>query len=1089
MPKFRFLLCLSLLALVALAPAAIAQVTTGNIAGNVTTRQDNSALPGVTVEAVHTPTGTRYSTVAGANGYYLIPNARVGGPYRVTATLEGFKPTTAENVEVRIGETTNVPLALGLATVSEAITVTAVSDPIINPNHTGSESQVSTKQIENLPTVNRSLQDFARTNPYFTVDASDATATVVNVAGRNNRYNNIQIDGAVNNDLFGLAGTGTPGGQANTQPISLDAIQQLQLVVSPYDVRQGGFTGGGINAVTRSGANRFEGSVFGTKRNPSYVGKWVKGQNTSAPGFVDVNKPFTTFKQSQYGGRIGGPILRDRLFFFTSGERNRLNQPNGTSADGSAATNYANATQDAVCGGVASCSAARLGSILKTKYNYDPGPLGDITKNNPSDLFFGRLDFNANNSNSVTVRHNYVSASNDVIADRSASRFRFPSSIYSFESKTNSSVAQANSVFSATMFNEARIGYQTIREHRTTPVIFPSIEIGGANQNATLNAGTERFSGANALDQKITELTDDFTLVRGNHQFVFGTHNEIFKFKNLFLSEFYGYYFFPTVAAFEQGAQPTEYRISFANGSNPRAPVAFKASQYGLYGSDTWHVNNNLSLVLGLRADRPQFPDTPVFNPLVSSALPGYSTSFKPKNTIVWSPRLGFNWNPLVGGNQQVRGGLGIFSGRAPYVWISNAYGGTGIATVALVCTAATNCTRPAFNPDPNNQPRNLNVTGGGAVSVDMVDPNFKFPRVLRGTLGYDRDLIFGIRGTVEALYSKVQEDIYYINANRTQSGTSALDGRPTYSLVSTQIFDATFLTNTTKGHEFTQTLQFIRPFTHGLTMGASYAHQDAKSAFEGTSSRAISNWRFEHTKGDIFTPAVANSVFLQKHRFNASVTYDLPTGPVTHTFGLYWNAQSGRPYSLLFGTDINKDQYATNDLLYIPGGADKMILCPSQTPGSTVPTAAAPCGTGRTALDASIFSNFVSSAGINPNQARILNKYESFEPWSRTVDFHYSLALPVRTVRAQIDADILNLLHMLNKDWGNVYFISNQNTSPVTYLGQDPGTGKPVYREASTTLNADGTRNFGSLTPGKQFQVADLRSRWQARLGLRLSF
>ena len=254
MPKFRFLLCLALLALVALAPIAFAQVTTGNIGGTVTTRQDNSVLPGVTVEAVHTPTGTRYSTVAGANGYYLIPNARVGGPYRVTATLEGFKPTTAENVEVRIGETTNLPLALGLATVSEAITVTAISDPIINPNHTGSESQVSTKQIENLPTVNRSLQDFARTNPYFTVNPTDPTGTEMNVAGRNNRYNNIQIDGAVNNDLFGLAGTGTPGGQANTQPISLDAIAQLQLVVSPYDVRQGGFTGGGINAVTRSGA-------------------------------------------------------------------------------------------------------------------------------------------------------------------------------------------------------------------------------------------------------------------------------------------------------------------------------------------------------------------------------------------------------------------------------------------------------------------------------------------------------------------------------------------------------------------------------------------------------------------------------------------------------------------------------------------------------------------------------------------------------------------------------------------------------------------------------------------------------------------
>jgi outer membrane receptor protein involved in Fe transport len=1071
-----------------LPPALLAQsVTTGTIAGTVTSIADRSALPGVTIEVVHVPTSTRYSTVSGATGYYELPNVRVGGPYRVTASLQGFKNVTAQNIDVRLGETSDVDLKMELAPVSEAITVTATPDPIINPGHTGAESQVSTKQIETLPTVNRTLQDFARTNPYFTIRASDATATEMNVAGRNNRYNNIQIDGAVNNDLFGLAATGTPGGQAATNPISLDAIQQIQLVVSPYDVRQGGFTGGGVNAVTRSGTNRFQGSIFGTKRNPSYVGKWVPGLTSTPDGFVIQNKKVTTFDQSQYGGRIGGPILRDRLFFFTSGERNRRNAPDGTSADGSAATTYSNAVQDAVCGGAPGCSAARLADDLKTKYNYDPGSLGDITKNRPSDLLFGRLDFNATNSNQLIVRHNYVKASDDVVSDRTGGRFRFPTSIYSFVSKTNSSVAQLNSVFTATSFNEARVTYQTIREHRQTPVIFPSIEIGGQNQNATLNAGTERFSGANALDQKITELTDDFTLVHGNHTITVGTHNEMFKFKNLFLSEFYGYYFFPTVAAFEAGTVQ-EYRISFATGSNPKAPTAFKASQYGLYASDQWHLNNNVTLTFGLRADKPDFPDTPAFNPLVSSALPGFSTSFKPKDATVWSPRFGFNWNPLTKTAQQVRGGLGIFAGRTPYVWISNAYGGTGVATVALVCTAATNCTRPAFNPDALNQPKNLQTAGGGAVSVDMVDPNFKFPRVLRGTLGYDRDLIWGIRGTVEALYSKTQEDIYYQNVNRKQTGTSPLDGRPTYALVSTQIFDATLLTNTSKGHEFTQTVQFVRPFTHGLTMSASYAHQSAKSAFEGTSSRAISNWRFQHTMGDIFTPTEGTSAFEIKHRVNASISYSIPTGPLNHTFGVYWNAQSGRPYSLLFGTDINRDQYSTNDLLYIPGGADKFILCPSQTPAATVPTAAAPCGTGRTPLDSNIFQNFVSSAGINPNKARTLNKYESHEPWSRNLDLHYALELPVRTVRAEIDADILNFLHLLNKDWGNVYFVSNQNTSPVTYIGNDP-SGKPVYREASTTLNPDGTRSFGSLTPGRQLSAADLPSRWQARLGLRLSF
>jgi hypothetical protein len=393
---------------------------------------------------------------------------------------------------------------------------------------------------------------------------------------------------------------------------------------------------------------------------------------------------------------------------------------------------------------------------------------------------------------------------------------------------------------------------------------------------------------------------------------------------------------------------------------------------------------------------------------------------------------------------------------------------------VALACLTSAGCTPPAFNPDVNAQPKGLGSTG--SLSVDMVDPNFKFPRVLRGTLGYDRDLIWGIRGTIEGLYTKTQEDIYYQNVNRVQTGTSPLDGRPTYSLVSTKLVDATFLTNTSKGNEFIQTLQLNRPFSHGLTLAASYAHQNAKSAFDGGSSRAISNWRFQHTQGDIFTPTLGRSQFEVKNRINASASYNVPTGPVSHTFGLFWNAQSGRPYSLLFGTDINKDRYSTNDLLYIPGGADKMILCPSN---AKTPTATAPCGAGITALDSTRFSDFISAAGLNPNQARILNKYESFEPWSRELDFHYGLELPFKTVRTEIDADILNLLNLFDKNAGVVKYVSNQNYSPVAYQGIDAASGKPIYRE----------RFNGALTPGNQFNIADLRSRWQARLGLRVSF
>ncbi|MEA2462953.1 MAG: hypothetical protein QOJ98_700, partial [Acidobacteriota bacterium] len=514
MSALRRLLYLTAVVLLAVTPLTQAQVTTGNIAG-VVAASDESALPGVTVEALHVPTGTRYDAVTGSNGRYTIPNVRVGGPYRVSATLEGFRPVTVENLTVGLGSTAEVPITLQLAAVSEAITVTATTDSIINSNRTGAASEVSTEQIEQLPTVNRSLQDFARTNPYFVVDAQDFSATRINVAGRNNRYNSIQIDGAVNNDLFGLADTGTPGGQTDAQPISVEAIQALQLVVSPYDVRQGGFTGGGINAVTRSGTNEWSGSVFGSQRSPDLIGSYPN------------SRPIADFTHDQYGGRFGGPILRDRLFFFVSGEISRRESPTGFSVDGTSGQQVGNPARD---------EAVAVRNLLMSRYNYDPGTLGDFSAATNSDLFFVRADMNVTNNHQLTLRHNYVDAARDVWGGRTSSRYTFDTATYAQADETNSTVAQLNSVFSANAYNEARVSLQTIKDKRAVPVIFPSIEIGGTERNGRVTAGTERFSGANALDQEVLELTDDFTYVRGNHTVTVGTHNEFFEFKNTFLS-------------------------------------------------------------------------------------------------------------------------------------------------------------------------------------------------------------------------------------------------------------------------------------------------------------------------------------------------------------------------------------------------------------------------------------------------------------------------------------------------------------------------------------------------------------------------
>ncbi|HKR65840.1 MAG TPA: carboxypeptidase regulatory-like domain-containing protein [Thermoanaerobaculia bacterium] len=1035
-------------------------MTTGSLTG-VVKAADGSALPGVTIEAVHTPTGTRYSDVTGVDGRYNIPNVRVGGPYTVTASLEGFKPTTAKNLDVILGTPTEVPLTLQLSTVSESITVTATADDIINPNKTGSSSEVSEEAIETLPTVNRSLQDFARTNPYFVVDAQDFSATRVTVAGRNNRYNSIQIDGAVNNDLFGLADTGTPGGQTDAQPISLDAIQQLQLVVSPYDVRQGGFTGGGMNAVTRSGTNKFTGSIFGGRRSPDLVGDGPYEQ------------PVGDFTQDQWGGRLGGPIFRDKLFFFVSGEMNRKKSPTNISTLNPGTPG--NTTADVAAG------ALRLSNFLKSKYNYDPGTLGDFSAATDSDLAFGRIDWNVNNSNQLTLRHNYVKAGRDVFGGRTETRWTFDTATYTQADETNSTVAQLNSVFTANAYNEARVSFQTIKDAREVPVVFPSVEIGATARNGTWTAGTERFSGANSLDQDILELTDDFTLVAGNHTVTIGTHNEFFTFKNLFLSEAFGYYFFPTMDQWETGQLACvgtvcpEYRVSFATGSDPRRPTTFDAGQYGLYANDSWRANNQLTFTFGLRVDKPTFPDAPSFNQQVQTLI-RRDTSNTASERPVFSPRIGFNWQPTAGGNQQVRGGIGIFAGRTPYVWISNAYANTGVESVALSCVMTTNpatsCTPPAFNANVDQQPKTLG--SGGSLSVDLIDPDFNFPRVMRATLGYDRNLFWGIRGSAEVLMSKTMEDVFYYNVNREATGTvSPLDGRPMFKRVNNGIADAILLSNTGAGEETTFTLQLNRPFANGLVLGANYAHQDANSSFDATSSRAISNWQFRHTKGNIFAHDVSRSAFEIEHRINLSASYNFATGPLSHTVGLYYNMQSGRPYSIMMGGDPNGDGFSTNDLLYVPS-PDKVIYEYSNGSRAASPDGVTP---------AQAFANFMSFLGVSPTEGRILDRYEFTEPWVRQLDVHYAIELPVTFLRTEVSFDINNALALFDKNAGITKFVSNQNFTVLNYRGIDTATGKHIYREAST----------GAFAPASQLGGGNsgnnTRSRWQARLGLRVSF
>ena len=1006
----RFLPLAACVAVLLLLPAmtAFAQETTSGLQGTVAMKTDGSALPGVSVEAVHVPTGTHYRAVTTSKGYFAILNLRPGGPYTVTAKISGFKTETQKDITVALGETRDLDFALEIEAVRQAVEVTASEIPFISPDRMGSTSAVSQDEIKTLPTIRRQFQDFARTNPYVNVTPNDITQTTITFAGKNNRYNSVQIDGAVNNDIFGLSTTGTPGGLTDTQPISLDTIQELQVAVSPYDIKQGGFTGGAINMITRSGTNDFHGSVYGSTRNENSIGSKLPQAYGDA-----ADRPVATFTQDQYGARLGGPIWRDRLFFFGAGERNKLTQPTGGAADGSGANNYNNPAQ-----------AALFQSVLINQYGYNPGGLGDYNQRTNSDLLFGRLDVNATDSNQVTFRYNYVNALQDVNSqNRNSTAYTFETAGYTITDKTNSGVLQVNSVFGKDSFNQGRVGYQTIRDVRAVPVQFPSIYIcGSANSFCSgsgtyqLVAGTERSSGANVLNQDLLEVTDDFTFIKGNHTITIGTHNEFFKFYNLFIQDIYGTYYFNSVADLQKGTA-ARYAIQFANVGDGASQ--FRAQQWGLYVGDQWRVSNSLTVNLGLRFDLPRLLDSPTYNPLVYSTF-GVDTSVVPNNNQMISPRLGFNWSPGQSGNDQVRGGVGVFAGRTPFVWISNNYGNTGIGITNL---SASNVTFNPAQPPPTNFP-----PGTSAITTNGINPDFKFPQVLRSTLAYDRELPMGIRGSVEYMFTKTLEDIFYYNLGRVDSGTKTPWGTPVYKQYSQQISNMFYLDNTTRGEQQDLVVSLEKRFPFGLYVLGTYAYMNAKAGFEGTSSVAQSNWQFYPTNGDIYTQQLTRSQWEVPHRFNVVVSQAFKTGPLLHNVGFVYFAQSGQPYSILMGGDANNDGATGNELLYVPQNYNDIVW-----KGAGAPTEAQ-------------WNNYLSMTGLDKYVGRVESRNGLDAPWIHSLDFHYDITLPISVVQVQLTFDVLNLINFINNNSGLLRYVTNQTYTALTYSGVDAATGKPIY-------------------------------------------
>ena len=1030
-------------AMVTAPPAAAQTVTTGSMGGTIED-QHGGRLPGVTVVAVHTTTGTSYQTVSQADGRFSILNVRVG-TYVVKATLSGFKDSELKDVIISLGEERTVLFKLELASVSTEITVTAEATPI-NVTSAGTGGNVSNIVKEALPTITRSITDIVRTNVYFNPMGHNEDTPIASVAGRSQRYNSLQIDGAVNNDLFGLAaGAGVPGGNAATQPISLDAIQELQLVVSPYDVRQSGFSGGGINAITKTGTNTIRGTAFVFGRNQKWVGKNIN------------NQAISKFSDYQTGFSLGGPIVRNKVFFFGTFDMQRRDTPSGFSV-GQTGVPFAPGREPDV---------DRFLNILRTRYDYDIGPNArdEFIRQQNNDKFFARADFNLGRSQ-LTIRHNFINAYSDN-GFPSATTYVFPDGFHRFNSETNSTVGQITTRF-ASGVNEARVALTRVRDSRDpdfSPEPFPQVSVslaaGGGLQAATLRAGLDGPSQANQLDQDILEITDDYTRIMGSHQITLGTHNEFFKFRNLFINGANGTWNFTSLDNFELGLA-NGFTHTFSNTPDPLQPAKFKVNHMTFYAGDQWRVHPRWTVTYGTRVDVTRFPDKPTANPVAVENF-GFATDEVPNNTV-WSPRAGFNWDRKGTGREQIRGGFGLFAGRTPYVWISNQYGTTGVDFTRLSVSNLPASSLLTFVPDPNNQPTSLAGVTPATNEIDLIHPDFKYPSILRGNLAYDRELPLGLYGTVEFLWSSTVNDVRYENLNLRQTGALALDGRPVFARnVVPTLNDVILLTNTDDGGSWSFATEVRRPFSNGLFVNVSYLYGEAETVMDGIRDQALSNWFNVYVPGDPNHPPLTRSDYDPGHRFTITASYDIRIGRgYTANASVFYSGQSGRPYTLLFGTpptgsqNLNGDQQNLNDNLYLPTSTDQINY------------------TNGTYADLLLFMQREECTARQIGQ--IMERNSCRAPWINTLDARFAFNLPVRRVRAEITLDILNLINLFDSKGGQFQYAMFNDILAVA----------PTVTNGVLT-----TYNLGTITSPtfQKYTRSDLRSRWQMQLGGRVRF
>lgn len=1082
---------------------AVAMITTFAFGQGATTSAFNGkvydakgvSLPGATVQFTHLPTGTKYGTVTNANGSFLVPNVKPGGPYSMVVTFVGYNEFQKNDIQADLGESIQIIANLSDKDVKlQEVVISGNLNKVFNSSRTGASTNVSSKDITTMPTISRSLNDFTRLSPQVSVSGSS-----ISVAGSNNRYNNFQIDGTVNNDVFGLSNTGTNGGQAGVQPISIDAIEEISLVVAPFDVRQSGFTGGGINAVTKGGTNTIKGTAYLMGNNESLVGKYSRAQKKNAK----VGK----YDDKTYGFSLGGPLVKDKLFLFVNGELAKKSTPSSF--------NIGAGSQ------ITQAQAQSFVDELVKKGITNHGGFDSYNNDKESGKFFARLDYNISEKHKMVVRYNYVKATDDNLS-RGEKSLVLNNGGYVFNSKTQGVVAELNSRFTPVFSNEFRFGYTSVRDYRETMGSkLPNIQLSNYNAGDGLKftAGSEQYSAANSLDQDIYTITDNFNMFFGKHNFTIGTHNEIYKFKNVFIRDNTGTYTFSTFNDFVN-MKISNYYYSFAdpsqtNGDKSWGPT-FKSMQLGFYVQDEYKPKDNLKITLGIRADIPIFLDSPKKNPyfdtLSVAVANGVGTDKLPSTRVLWSPRLGFNWDVFGDRTTQVRGGLGVFTGRVPFVWISNQFSNTGVeyARVQLTNPTTTSPAGFAFNADPDKQYYPSPLTASNKTSeIDVTSKNFKFPQVFRISLGVDQKLPNDIQLSVDGIYSKTMNNISYSNIKYKESSNLVTEGSNNSRVYYTQAYpssiknfnDIILLDNTNKGYSYSISTQLSKRFGFGLNTMIAYTYGVSKSINDGTSSQAASNWKYNYMYSSVNSPELSYSGFDVRNRVIGSLGYTYKWGKVASTtVSLFYTGFSGRAYSLNYNYtsgekgvlaasgSINGDYQTGNDLIYIPTDAQiDAMKTNNQFQAITDKTGAV-----IVSVDDMVakYKEFLGTDDYTKNhRGKYAERNGARTPWENQFDFHFaqefyfSIAKHKHTI--QFTFDVLNVANLINKDWGKSYDIK-YNVPVASFIGFRPTVaGGNVVDYTKPTFQFNPT----AFKTNQTYVENDFFSRWRGQIGIRYIF